>query len=398
MSDREQEPMRLAVSGPIERVDQGKRVIYGVNIGQIGEAFGHEVFADSVFIDQIVSGGKGLSIGAKCRFDHPNACSKSLGKFIGRVRNFRRDNDRARGDLFVDESAFISPEGNLGEYVLTLAESDPDAFGMSIVFDPDKPEMPDKSRMGEPGTPPEDDPFWLPHVRMAKDRNGRFKLSHCDVVDAGAITRGIFGRPDYMGEQIEKWAKEHPKTLGRMFEWYQDYKANKEEEQMSGEVNRETEKKLAEATGQIGDLTVKLSDATSKITELTADKEKAGPEAEKALFARIKARREKYDNPGFILETIELSDGDFADACIAKLQTGDDTGKDGEQPAPFSEGGTDPAKGADNAKETFEQKRDALKEAHGLSFQAATARAIDEHPEEYAAYQKRTNKERGRTL
>lgn len=115
-----------------DRVDRVQNVIYGVSMAQLGPCMGHDMMFDSVTLDQIVEMAVSKN-GLKSRFTHPGLSADGLGSFLGRVKNPCRIGDKATGDLFLSEIAFMSPRGDLGSYVLGLAEKDPDAFGMSIV-------------------------------------------------------------------------------------------------------------------------------------------------------------------------------------------------------------------------------------------------------------------------
>jgi hypothetical protein len=128
---------------PSEGVDRDAGeagVIRGVAICTEGPALGHGVELDSDFIEDVVKHGKQKQTGAKSRFGHPAMSGTALGTFLGRAKNFRLDDSGekaiARADLHVDPSADSSPDGKLGTYVIDLADSDPEAFGTSIVFSP----------------------------------------------------------------------------------------------------------------------------------------------------------------------------------------------------------------------------------------------------------------------
>jgi len=202
--------LRFATKSPrVGDIDREKGIIYGVSIITIGEAKGHGQYIDETMLVQVLEAGKHAEpIGLKSRFDHPGACSRAIGTFTGRFHDFRRDEDQDRADLHLADAAASSPEGDLRTYILDLAAEDPDAFATSIVFRPDESMRPDSANKGKDGFPPEDDPYWLPHVRLAA-------LHHCDIVDEGAANDGLFGRPDYFAEQAEKWMEEHPDLVGK---------------------------------------------------------------------------------------------------------------------------------------------------------------------------------------
>jgi hypothetical protein len=162
----------------VERFDNGGGVIRGLAVCTEGEAKGHGVQLDSEFIAEVTKHGARKSQGIKARFGHPSMSGTALGTFVGRSTNFRTDRgggpgggDITRADLNVDPIANDSPEGKLGDYVLGLAESDPKAFGMSIVFRPG--ETYKRDAQGRKVTRPTGDPG------SAKYRKARDKWADC---------------------------------------------------------------------------------------------------------------------------------------------------------------------------------------------------------------------------
>jgi len=164
-------------------VDKENGIIYGFSVITKGEARGHGLEIDDVTLDQVVQLGAKSSIGLKSRFGHPNMSNTAVGTFLGRAKNFRRDNGIVRADLYFDKNAYKTPNGDLAGYVLGLAESDPEAFGSSIVFD-GEPEY----RLNEDGTRKKDPVTGkdlLPLARITK-------LWAADVVDDPAANNGMF--------------------------------------------------------------------------------------------------------------------------------------------------------------------------------------------------------------
>lgn len=115
-------------------IDKEKGIIKGFAVISKGEAKGHDMQIDDTMLNQVVELGNKSIVGIKSRFGHPNMSNDALGTHLGRIKNFTRDGDIVRADLTLDKSAFNTPNGNLGQYVLDIAESDPAAFGASIVF------------------------------------------------------------------------------------------------------------------------------------------------------------------------------------------------------------------------------------------------------------------------
>lgn len=374
---------RYTTRGPVGEVDHEKGIIYGFSVITKGEASGHGEYVDDVMLDQVVAGGEEKEpLGTKARFDHPQACARSMGLFVGRSHNFRRDGDHVRADLHVADVAAKSPDGDLRDYILNLADEDPDAFAASIVFKRDKSEIPDRSQMGQDGMPPEDDPFWLPHVRLAK-------LKQCDVVDQGAANEGIFGRPEYWAEQAERWAREHPNALGRVMEVYYEWKQKQEAKKMSDQDKKEMEKELSEATQTIEDLTTKLGEATQKIegheTALETAKTEAKSEGIAEVRSMVKARLEKYKDPKFVVDTIDKTDEEVKDAYIEKLEKGDKA-TDGTKPVEFDDD-------TNGDEDTFEDKVQEKTDG-GMKRDVAISKCAGEFPKLHKEYIERTNKAR----
>lgn len=116
-------------------VDREQGIITGYAVITKGPALGHNMTIDDKTLNQVVELGNKASLGIKSRFDHPSASNTSMGTFLGRTKNFRRAGDRVLGDLHLSEPAKKAPQGDLYSYVLDMAESDPQAFGASIVFE-----------------------------------------------------------------------------------------------------------------------------------------------------------------------------------------------------------------------------------------------------------------------
>lgn len=377
------ELVRYTTRGPVGKIDREEGIIYGYSVITKGEASGHGEFIDETMLDQVVAGGEDKEpLGTKARFDHPNACSRAMGAFVGRSHSFRRDGDHVRADLHVADVAAKSPDGNLRDYILDLAEEDPDAFAASIVFDRAKTELPDLSQKGKEGMPADDDPFWLPHVRLAK-------LKQCDVVDQGAANEGIFGRPEYWAEQAERWAREHPNALGRIMEVYYEQKQKKEAKKMSDQDKKEMEQELSDATKAVEDLTTKLGEATQTIegheTALEAAKTEAKSEGIAEVRSMVKARLEKYKDPEFVVETIEKTDEEVKDAYIEKLEQGDKT-TDGRKTVEFDDDTV-------TDEETFEDKVKEKTDG-GMKRGDAISKCTAEFPELHKKYIEKTNKDR----
>lgn len=181
-----------------ERVDREKGVIYGVAVMTEGDVESHEIAFDSTTRHQIVHLGQKSRRGVKARFTHPGMSDDGLGTYVGRFKDFRHDGTKARADLHLADIAFESPKGDLGSYLLDLAEEDPEAFGASMVIKYDREERPALAD----GTPQ------LPLARVER-------LHAIDAVDTPAANAGLFAddtMPDFPsrgGERILANLAEH---------------------------------------------------------------------------------------------------------------------------------------------------------------------------------------------
>jgi hypothetical protein len=113
----------------------GDDAILGVSIASTGEAVGHRLLFDDVSLQQLRALGAAKVSGVKSRFTHPDWFHDGLGKYLGRVRNFRTEGNKLVGDLMISKTAHSSPAGDIGQYVLDLAREDPSALGVSVVVD-----------------------------------------------------------------------------------------------------------------------------------------------------------------------------------------------------------------------------------------------------------------------
>jgi hypothetical protein len=157
-------------------VDTEKKIIHGYVVAQLGpfKSEGRGEF-DKQSLNDIVRLYGESPAGIKSRFAHPTLSDDGIGKFLGRSRDGRLDGDKVRADLHLDPTSFRTPSGDLGGYVMALAQSDAGAFSSSLVL-MTKQEI----RLNEDGTPKKDDagkalpPLWRPT-----------RLHASDVVDTG---------------------------------------------------------------------------------------------------------------------------------------------------------------------------------------------------------------------
>lgn len=211
----------LATGRPIG-VDDDKKVIRGYVVAQEGafKSKGRGEF-DLQSLRSIKKMMDEKPGGLKSRFSHPTMSDDGLGKFLGRSKNPFMDKimkpigdgkfkelNVVRADLHLDPSSFTTPYGSLGQYVMDLAKSDPDALSSSLVLKADQ-----EYRLDKQGRPLLDEegealpPLWRPKELHASDvvdtgdavdgflsvEGGTAKLS-ADVIDGlpdAAVRRGV---------------------------------------------------------------------------------------------------------------------------------------------------------------------------------------------------------------
>jgi len=188
--------MSTAEVGRPVGADREAKVIRGMVVAQEGDfkTPGRGSF-DIRGLQRIVDLGNKTRGGLKSRFTHPDMSGDGLGSFLGRCSDFGLSRTLAEGDdgpapvravrcdLQLSASAFGSPKGNLGQYILDLVAEDPDALSSSLALQTDK-----EDRFDPNGRPLVDDdgdelpPLWLPT-----------RLHACDIVDTGDAVDGLLG-------------------------------------------------------------------------------------------------------------------------------------------------------------------------------------------------------------
>jgi hypothetical protein len=189
---REPQWLRAGFSGRIAAVDRDKQVIRGYVLAQEGpfKSAGRGAF-DRDALQEIVRLGNATRTGLKSRFAHPTLSDDGLGKHLGRAKNLRLDTAldartgrtvaAVRGDLHFDPSASKTPSGDLADYVLSLAESDPDALSSSLVLEADEEVRLDAKKRPLTDADGNDlPPLWRPT-----------RLHASDIVDTGDAVDGL---------------------------------------------------------------------------------------------------------------------------------------------------------------------------------------------------------------
>lgn len=116
--------LEAAARGVSGSIDTTAGVIYGVSVITEGEAKGHGLKIDSTTLSQVKATAANFAGGLKVKMNH----SGGAGDIIGFLKNFRIAGKKLVADLHLLKA---SPHR---QYVLEIAESIPDTFGLSIAF------------------------------------------------------------------------------------------------------------------------------------------------------------------------------------------------------------------------------------------------------------------------
>lgn len=114
-------------------VDREHGVIRNVSIITAGEALGHDFAIDETTVQQVADAINANANGIPARLTHAELDGVDpIRVMAGKFRNGRREGNKTVADFHIGKYAQHSPEGNLAEYLLGLAEDAPDAVGTSI--------------------------------------------------------------------------------------------------------------------------------------------------------------------------------------------------------------------------------------------------------------------------
>ena len=144
----------------LDRIDAAEGVIRGVCVMALGEAKGHGLHLDNTSLDQFLDLAVNRKDGVKVRFgaDHDAGASDINGS----LKNFRRDGDKIRADLFL-----LKSDRNFAK-IIEMAEKLPNEFGLSASTTADE-------------------------ELIGHDKFVRFKEIFCvDIVSNPAATKGLF--------------------------------------------------------------------------------------------------------------------------------------------------------------------------------------------------------------
>ncbi len=106
------------------KIDAEAGVISGVSLATIGPAVGHDVMCDAVTLRQLMECAQKYRGGLKVKMAHQG----DAGDIIGSIKNLRMEGEKLLGDLHLLKSTPYRA------YVLEIASSIPDTFGLSVAF------------------------------------------------------------------------------------------------------------------------------------------------------------------------------------------------------------------------------------------------------------------------
>lgn len=427
-------PLRAA---PVVSVDRDQHIIYGVSAAQAVEALGHDMLLDGKTIAQVVEHGNAARNGVKSRFTHPGLSSTGLGKYLGRMRNFRQEGDKALADLHLADSAFKTPEGDLGTYVMDMAEHDPDMFGMSMVIQGRRVwTLADGSEMDvedfKEGRRPESATTEKPVVRIKQ-------LHAVDAVDEPAANRdGLFAARHLWAtnslsqeafDDIDEYLSGAGVTPQRAFEFALAYftargvdvkefkqmaeetpteeikapeqeaapetpAADADQAEPTAEPGAELAAQLAELKAQVaamqaelaakGERETELSQALSQADERLAEMER---EAMRGRFAALAAGW--YGDTGkhvAMLEKLAALDGESGESFQFYVQTQNALAEQVKAAGLFAEKGTDKPGTFASATKQVAQLAAARAKEQGISLSEAMTQVFGEQPGLYEQY------------
>ena len=249
------------------KVDRENDRLNGVQIAKYGKNK-NESFFDEKFLTDLVKKGNEQSQGVKSRFGHPNMCSNSLGSFVGRYTNFRKEDNKVFADLTLDPiTKKTSLEGKsvkMYDYIMDMAEKNPDMFGNSIVIMGDEYQGEIEYDNGE---------------KKMETIKVLHSLLASDLVDDPAATDNLFSFEGDMGVAITDFLDQNPeiftvvekdpKIILDFFERYDNYEQKRKPKKKKNMSLFEKMKSLFDKDDKKFnvDLTLATGDVVTVVTE-----------------------------------------------------------------------------------------------------------------------------------
>ena len=206
-----------------QQIDAEKGIIYSVVLAQKGMNKNGTYFSER-FLNELKAKGDERGY-IKARFGHPTMCNNSLGSYIGRYKNFKVEDEKLFGDLYLDDiTKDTNVEGRgitMYDYIMRMAQSNSDMFGNSIVILANYV-IEEYEEDGE---------------KKEADGHELIEWISSDLVDDPAATDSLFHSADDLGVKITDFLDENPqifeilekepKILGDFFSRYEDYLGRK---------------------------------------------------------------------------------------------------------------------------------------------------------------------------
>jgi len=247
-------------------IDREAGILKNTCVAEFGDNKNDSYF-DNTFLEALVEQGN-AGKGIKSRFGHPNMCSTSFGTFIGRYHNFRIENRNVYADLHLDETAKTTPNGNLFDYVLDMADKNPDMFGNSIHI---YSEVYQKPINGE-----------------VKNLHNLETFKACDLVDEPAATKELFSDSNDLGVIITDFLDNNPKIfdviqkkpeiISDFFERYTNYSNRKSLINFNMSFLSKLKDKLAGKKDDAFDIDITLGDGSIVTVKTDANEPQIGDE------------------------------------------------------------------------------------------------------------------------
>lgn len=151
------------------------------------------------FLNDLVELGNAQKQGVKSRFGHPQMCKSTIGTFIGRFKNYQVINEHSKykviADLHLDaitkKSSVEGQDIKMFDYLMDMAETNPDMFGTSIHF----------TASGEPYDHEDGNQYNKPTIQS---------YIASDIVDSPAATDSFFKNSDDLGIMVTQFLDNNP--------------------------------------------------------------------------------------------------------------------------------------------------------------------------------------------
>lgn len=275
--------------------DYGAGLIRGASLVTKGEALGHFVWLDQEFIESVRDDVNAKENGVKARFTHPSLSGDGLGSFLGRAKNAYTEDGKTFADIHFAKASHKTPDGNLAEYVMNLAEEDPESFAISIVYEIDwdaenEFSLEHRDENGNFQTPDADNLENLPHARSAGMRATDF------VDEPAANPEGLFHKGHELAEEADQLcafalgiSKEKPET--RKFGIDSDRLASFVSRFLSNHNLELKEKPMADTTQEADSKVDTDNQVDAKLSEIRDAVEKLGESPKEGESVQEQAKR-----------------------------------------------------------------------------------------------------------